>query len=179
MIKRIFLILLALIPFTVFAQKTTGDWKIYSRYVEVSNLEQSQDKIYYVSGNTLYSYDKINNESYIYSSRNKLNENKVSNIYYNAENKYLAIAYPTGNIDLLYDNGEVVNIPYVKDAVTTFVPTINDIAFDGDDIYIATKFGLLIYDAKNHKIKQIGMYGKEISLVTVVGENVVVDQNHN
>ncbi|MBQ2045781.1 MAG: hypothetical protein II260_01160, partial [Muribaculaceae bacterium] len=146
MIKRIFLILLALIPFTVFAQKTTGDWKIYSRYVEVSNLEQSQDKIYYVSGNTLYSYDKVNNESYIYSSRNKLNENKVSNIYYNAENKYLAIAYPTGNIDLLYDNGEVVNIPYVKDAVTTFVPTINDIAFDGNDIYIATKFGLLIYD---------------------------------
>ena len=179
MIKRIFLILLALIPFTVFAQKTTGDWKIYSRYVEVSNLEQSQDKIYYVSGSTLYSYDKVNNESYIYSSRNKLNENKVSNIYYNANNKYLAITYPTGNIDLLYDNGEVVNIPYVKDAVTTFVPTINDIAFDGDDIYIATKFGLLIYDAKNHKIKQIGMYGKEISLVTVVGENVVVDQNHN
>ena len=178
MIKRIFLILLALIPFTVFAQKTTGDWKIYSRYVEVSNLEQSQDKIYYVSGNTLYSYDKVNNESYIYSSRNKLNENKVSNIYYNANNKYLAIAYPTGNIDLLYDNGEVVNIPYVKDAVTTFVPTINDIAFDGDDIYIATKFGLLIYDAKNHKIKQIGMYGKEISLVTVVGENVVIDYNH-
>ena len=178
MIRRIFLILIALIPLTVFAQKTTGDWKIYSRYVEVSNLEQSQDKIYYVSGNTLYSYDKNDNESYIYSSRNKLSENKVSNIYYNEEYKYLAITYPSGNIDLLYDNGKVINIPYVKDAVTTFEPTINDIAFDENDIFIATKFGLLIYDANDNKVKQLGMYGKEISLVTVVGENVVVDCNH-
>ena len=159
MIKRIFLILIALIPFTAFAQKSAGNWKVYSRYTTITKIEQTSNKIYFVSGSTLYSYDKENDKSYIYTSGNKLSDKKVSNIYYN-------------------NNGNVVNIPFIKDAVTTYIPTINDIAFDGNNIYIATKFGLIIYDEKNHKVKQTGMYGKEILLVTVVGENVVVDYNH-
>ena len=177
MIKRIFLILIAVIPFILSAQTAKGDWKIYSRYSSISQMKQTPEKLYYVSGNSLYSLDKNTKETYIYTSKNKLNESNINKIYYNKEGKYLVITYSTGNIDILYDNGKVVNVPYVKDAVLTYDADINDIAFSGDNIYIATKFGIIVYDESKHQVKYSGFYGKEISLITLVGDNVVIDHN--
>ena len=179
MIKRLLLILIALIPFTVFSQKTVGDWKVYSRFANITQLVQTPDKLYFLSGNTLYSNNKENNETYIYTSFNKLNDSKVSKIYYNKVGKYLVITYETGNIDILYDNGNVENIPYLKDAILNISPTINDVTFKDNNIYFATKFGLMIYDVANHKVEQTVDYGKEILLITCVGDHIVVDENHN
>ena len=178
MIKRALFILVALIPCLTFAQRDLGEWKSYSRYTKVTQMEQTSDKIYFLSGNSLYSYDKNTNESYTYSSLNKLSDNTITNIYYNNNGKYLLIAYQTGNIDLLYDDGKVVNISNIKDAVLTFPPNIVDVAFSGEYIYIATKFGLVVYDESKQKVKTTGIYNKEISFVTCVGDYIVVDQNH-
>ena len=178
MIKRLLLILNVLIPLITFAQTTTGSWKVYSRYTNISKMEQTPDKVYFLSSNSLYSYDKNTQQTYSYSSLNKLNDNYIKDIYYNAEGKYIVITYPTGNIDLLYDNGNVVNVSLIKDAVFIFNPDINDVAFMDNNIYIATKYGLVVYDEQNHKVKFSGIYNKEISFVTCVGDYVIVDQNH-
>ncbi len=178
MMRRVLLILIAVIPFFTFAQKDAGSWKIYSRYTKVSQMEQTPDKIYFVSGNSLYSYDKNTQENYTYSSLNKLTENKVNKIYYNNKGKYLVITYSTGNIDLLYDNGKVVNVPVLKDAVLTYSPDVIDVSFNDNCIYFATKFGIVVYDESNHQVKTSGVYNKEISFITCVGDYVVVDQNH-
>ena len=124
MIKRALFILVALIPCLTFAQRDLGEWKSYSRYTKVTQMEQTPDKIYYLSGNSLYSYDKNTNESYTYSSLNKLSDNTITNIYYNNNGKYLLIAYQTGNIDLLYDDGKVVNISNIKDVLVSYSPMI-------------------------------------------------------
>ena len=179
MIKKLLLILIALMPFTSKAQMAVGNWNVYPMYSSLSKMVQTPDKVYFVSGNYLYSYDKNSQETYNYTSRNKLSDNIVSNIFYNNDKKYLLVTYTTGNIDLLYDNGDVVNLPDIKDAVLTYDITINDVAFSGDNIYVATKFGLIIFDEKKHEVKQSGVYNKEISLVTCVGDYVVIDQNHN
>ena len=165
MIKRALFILVALIPCLTFAQRDLGEWKSYSRYTKVTQMEQTSDKIYFLSGNSLYSYDKNTNESYTYTSLNKLSDNTINSIYYNNNGKYLLIAYQTGNIDLLYDDGKVVNISNIKDAVLTFPPNIVDVAFSGEYIYIATKFGLVVYDESKQKVKTTGIYNKEISFV--------------
>ena len=178
MIKQIFVILVVLISFTTYAQKAVGEWKIYPRYNEISQIVQTPEKVYLVSGNSLYSYQKNTGETYSYTSSNKLNDSKVSEIFYNKEAKYLVITYLTGNIDILYDNGDMVNMPYVKDAISTFSPDINDVAFKNNYIYIATKFGLVIYDENKKKVKQSCFYGKEITSVTAVGDYIVIDYNH-
>ena len=176
--KQLFSVLISLISLTSFAQTIGGDWKIYPRYTAITQMEQTPNKVYLVSGNNLYSYDKNNLDTYIYTSRNKLNDNKVSKIFYNREGKYLVITYDTGNIDLLYDNGKIVNVPYIKDAVLNYSSNINDVTFDSDFIYIATKFGIVVYDEKNHKVKSSNIYGKDISLISCVGEYIVIDYNH-
>ena len=176
--RRILLILTVLIPFVALSQKSVGKWKTYPRYTNIAKMVQTPEKVYFVSGSNLYSYDKNTQQSYNYTSLNKLNDNGIDKIYYNKGSKYLVVTYSTGNIDLLYDNGEVVNVSAVKDAILPSLPSINDIAFLDDCIYIATKFGLIVYDTSLKKVKTSGIYDKEISLVTCVGDNIVIDQNH-
>ena len=80
--KQLFSVLISLISLTSFAQTIGGDWKIYPRYTAITQMEQTPNKVYLVSGNNLYSYDKNNLDTYIYTSRNKLNDNKVSKIFF-------------------------------------------------------------------------------------------------
>ena len=179
MIKRILFILITIISFTTaWAQTSVGNWKVYSMFSTISKIEQTSEKVYFISGNNLYSFDKNTEEVYNYTLRNKLNDNIVNDIYYNKENKYLLITYYSGNIDLLYDNGEVVNLPDIKNANLNYSREINDVAFMGDNIFVATKFGLIVFDEKRQEVKYSGVYDKEISLVTCVGEYIVIDQNH-
>lgn len=178
MIKRLLFILIAFVSFTTaVAQTAVGNWKVYSMFSDIKKMEQSHNKVYYLSGTNLFSFDKETEETYSYTLKNKLNDITVDNIYYNNEKNYLLITYSSGNIDLLYDDGTVVNLPDIKNSTLNYSLEINDVAFLGDCIYVATKFGLIVFDETRHEVKYSGVYDKEISLVTCVGDYIVIDQN--
>ncbi len=175
MIKRTLLLLSVILPLYINAQLAVGDWNIYSSFSGTFNkIVETPEKVYYQSGTNIFSYDKENNETYSYSSRNLLNDNNVTGIYYNKQNKYLLVTYETGNIDLLYDNGKVVNIPDIKDAVLTSQKTINDIDFKNNRIYVATVFGIVIIDDQKYEIVESGIYNKNIATVGIVGDQIVI-----
>lgn len=178
MLKKIIVVLITLIPFISKAQVPVGDWNVYSMFSTIKKMVQTPDKVYYISGTNLFSFDKNTQESYNYSPYNKLSENIVDDIFYNNEKKYLVITYTSGNIDLLYDDGSVVNLPDIKNASINYSREINDVAFLGDCIYVATKFGIIIYNEARQEVKNSCVYGKEVSLITCVGDYVVIDQNH-
>lgn len=178
MIKRLLFILIAFVSFTTaVAQTAVGNWKVYSMFSDIKKMEQSHNKVYYLSGTNLFSFDKETEETYSYTLKNKLNDITVDNIYYNNEKNYLLITYSSGNIDLLYDDGTVVNLPDIKNSTLNYSLEINDVAFLGDCIYVATKFGLIVFDETRHEVKYSGVYDKEISLVACVGDYIVIDQN--
>lgn len=178
MIKRLLFILIAFVSFTTaVAQTVVGNWKVYSMFSDIKKMEQSHNKVYYLSGTNLFSFDKETEETYSYTLKNKLNDITVDNIYYNNEKNYLLITYSSGNIDLLYDDGTVVNLPDIKNSTLNYSLEINDVAFLGDCIYVATKFGLIVFDETRHEVKYSGVYDKEISLVACVGDYIVIDQN--
>lgn len=178
MIKRIFICLAILVPFLSSAQLPVGEWNVYSVFTTVTKMLQTPDKVYYLSGSNLYSYDKNIQETYNYSTLNKLSDKVIDDIYYNREGKYLLITYKSGNIDLLYDDGSVVNLPDIMNSTLNYSLEINDVAFMGDEIYVATKFGLVVFNEPSQEVKYSGVYNQEISLVATVGEYVVVDKNH-
>ena len=91
MIKKILIALIALLPFISKAQMSVGEWNVYSMFSDIEKMVQSPDKVYFVSGNYLFSFDKNTEELYNYTSRNKLNDNVVDNIYYNRDKDYLVI----------------------------------------------------------------------------------------
>lgn len=178
MLKKILIVLITLIPFISKAQVPVEDWNVYSMFSTIKKMVETPDKVYYISGTNLFSYDKTTEENYNYTLYNKLNDNIVDDIFYNKVRKYLVITYTSGNIDILYDDGSIVNLPDVKNASINYSREINDVAFLDDCIYVATKFGIIVFSESLQEVKNSCVYGKEISLITCVGDNIIIDQNH-
>lgn len=147
----------------VFGQTSAGGWKIHAIFSDdIQNIIDTGSKVYYLSSGNLFSYDKQYTESEHYSKLTKLTSVNISGIYYNYDQKYLAIAYEDYNIDILYDNGKVVNVPDIADADIND-KTINDITFRGNKVYVATDFGYAILNGdKSFEVSESHNYGEKI-----------------
>ncbi len=162
------------------AQQMPGKWTIYpviGRQYE--KIVDSKYKVYFLSSSSLYSYDKKEGETFFYDSSNKLSGSNIKDIYYNHEGSYLVIVYADSNMDLLFDDGSCYALPDIKDANMTDDKTINDVAFSGDRIFVATNFGLVIFDDKKKEVIESGIYRTPIEAVTVSGEYIVIYNPYN
>lgn len=153
-----------------------GTWYFHPTYTNPPQklVETDKEIVYYLSGGNLFSYDNKTEENYAYTVNNKLNDSEINNIYYNSERHYLLVSYSSGNIDLLYDNGEVKNLSDIKDSLLSTSFSISDVAFDNDYIYVATNFGVVKFNEQKGEVVTSGIYGKKVNAVTVMGENLVI-----
>lgn len=177
MIKKIFTIAVAILAgISAFAQKGVGTWDIVPVYSSVSSMIETPQKVYYLSGGNLYSYDKENEETYIYNINNKLHDTNISKIKYNFDAGYLAVVYANANIDLIYDDGKVVNMSDIKEAVLTVTPVINHISFGDGELLAATNFGLVLFDDVRHQVKESGVYYRNISIAAIADNYIFAYQ---
>ena len=160
------------------AISSVGEWNIYPQFSgEYTKVIETPSKLYFLSLDNLYSYSPEDNETYIFNSSNKLSDNKITNIYYNDDNHYLLCCYENANIDLIYDDGTVINMPDIKDAVMSANKQINSVFFKDNKIYIALDFGLVVYDDQRHEVRESGIYNINIDRVTVVGDKLLLSYN--
>lgn len=167
---------------TTYAQ-SVGEWHMYSLFSGgVTKIVDAKNKVYYTSANRLYSYDKRTTETYSYSTENVLNDSNVTNIYYNAEKGFLVVVYDTSNIDVILDKDDsVVNMSDISIANLTYTKTINDVSFNENRIYVATAFGLVVFDSDKFTVVESGIYGKNVGCVTVSGDVLLIytsDKNY-
>lgn len=174
MIRRLFITILALLPLAVSAQLAVGTWRQFPVFGDIDEILETPHYVYYVTGGFLYSYDKDNDETRVYDTTNELSDVKVSKIVFNDEKNYLLVVYANSNIDLLYHDGRRVNLPDIKDANLNMSKTVNDVKFYGDLIYVATNFGLVIYDETRHEVKESGIYNQNIAGVAVFPNHCLI-----
>lgn len=157
------------------AQQAVGQWHLYPTKSAQSGIiyESVYDEVYYISGENLFSYDKTTGEIETYNSGNYLSDNGIKNIYYNYDNGYLMIVYNNSNIDLIYDNKKVVNIPDLKNTIMMYSKSINDVAFGDNKIYLATDFGLVILNDTKHEVYESYIYEKSFSKILKVGSKLI------
>lgn len=155
------------LTFLMRAQLAVGDWQIYSSLGDPVKVVDTRDRVYYISGISLFCVDKETEEIEAYNKNNKLNDIEVSGIYYNYDKNYLVIVYANSNIDILYDNGKVYNIPDVKNAIMTSSKIINDVEFYENRIYMATDFGIVVLNDEKYEVSESYNYGKKISKIGV------------
>lgn len=176
MFKQIFLSLVAVLAMALpSVGQSVGQWYIYPRFDGTAQyIVDSPSIVYYVSGGSLYSFNKNDNETFSYSTQNKLSDNNITVAKYNHDGKYLFVAYSNGNIDLVYDNGRVINMPDIKDAVLTTRKTINDADFANGKIYVGTNFGLVVFDDARHEVIESGIFNKNLKSVSASKDNILV-----
>lgn len=161
----------------VSARQTSGQWTVLPTTGDISDVVETGSRTYFLCGPSLFSLDD-DGEFYAYDTTNKLTDSSITGIRYNPEGRYLAIAYANGNLDLLYNDGSVANLAEIKDAVITGSHRINDIAFGNGRIYVATDFGLVVYDEKKHIVIESGIYNEPVSAVMSLGDRIAVFADH-
>ncbi|MDE6575735.1 MAG: hypothetical protein K2L84_10465 [Muribaculaceae bacterium] len=184
MIKKALFLLSALliaVAIPAGAQQKTGRWTVYPTVGEsYDNVIETPERTYLFTGNNLYSISENDNESYAYNAFNKLSDSSpISSIHYNYDGGYLLVAYESGNIDLLYDDGSTVYLPEIKDAVVTTTHKINAVAFGHNRIFVGTEFGLVVFDDKKHQVIESGIYNQAVSDVFSMGDHIAIVSNTN
>ncbi len=181
MTHRLTLLIISLIAcLTSQAQLATGSWKQFPVFGEFTDLVDTDDKVWYVTGGCLYSYDKSADETRFYEGGKELSGFTVKFMRHHPGKDIVAVAFTDGNMDLIMPDGSKVNLPEIKDAIVNVDKTINDIVFYDDEMYVATGFGLVIYDLNRQEVKESGIYHTPINSVIVTPKFIVIaPSNHN
>lgn len=142
------------------AQVPIGTWQTYFKYSNAKDVAIVQDKIYCISENGFFYYDKSNNESTKLSKIDGLSEIGGAKIAYASTQNTLIVAYQSGNIDLLKLNqkaepSSISNISLLKESSSILGNKIvNHIAVKNNLAYLAYDFGLVILDLEKEEIKE-------------------------
>jgi len=167
-------VVVAFVAFMIQAQNYYGQWKIHPYLVGdiATNCIDAGDKVYYLSAGSLYVFDKAQNSNEALNRNGILNDDNITQIYYNYDNKYLVITYSNCNIDIIKNDGSVVNLPDLKDLVINRNrnKTINDITFSGGDAFVATSFGYIVIDGNSFNFNEARNYDAKINSVAIVGD---------
>lgn len=197
MIRKAYYIIVAimislLMPQKSSAQSAVGDWQLHPAfdnycekvidtptrvYMQVpGQFYRSNAAGYEVPYSALFVYDKEAEEFMGYTARNYLSSNIVRYMNYNADKGYLLIVYDNSNIDLLYDDDTVYNIPGMMSAVLTSSKDVNHVTFDSANnrAYIATKFGYIVINDEKKEIAESRIYNTELTSVGRVGDKLIV-----
>lgn len=142
----------------------------YAQYYSPTSTTNSIPQIF------LARYDKDDDVTTFLNDQNILTETLLRCGEYNYEKNYFMAVYHSGNIDVIYDSGEVVNIPALKVAGSDFSRNINSITFvPGSDIaYVATDFGYLEIDIKKGVVQTTHNLREKVLSVAQLGDHVLI-----
>lgn len=169
------LCVLAMMPCAAQQLTEIGTWELFPAYAPpAQKVIDTGNKVFYQSGGNLFEYDPKNDESFSYTRQNKLSDFEVSNIFYNYDEKYLLVVYDTGNMDVVYASGKVVNMSDLSDSQITRPITVNDVAFAPGKMYIATSFGVVEYNMSRHEVVQSGVWNINVGGIEILSNHLVM-----
>ena len=170
-----------------------GTWKIHPFFNanKLENIYDTGDKVYLLNGGCLFQYDKATSSFTALNQQNVLSDSRISQIYFDWENRMLFVAYYNSNIDVIDSIGHVTNLSNMKDNIAkihnyTFNEeneldsyvgrAIRDINFGKGKAYVAAGYGFVVIDErtlrveKNYEAKQT----VTINSVALMGDTLLV-----
>ncbi|MDE7159732.1 MAG: hypothetical protein K2O24_02640 [Muribaculaceae bacterium] len=190
--KRLTAYILITLMTALGASAQGGSWRLHLPFDEaVTRVIDTPDRTYflgdaqlyleYVGGNnlhlqTLFMYDKEGDEYRALNSDNILTESIIRTAAYNAAKRYLLVVYDSYNIDLVYDDGRVVNIPDLKAATHWDNREVSNINFDPerDRVYISTGTGLLTLNDSKAEVAEARDYGRPVTSAARIGDRLLI-----
>ena len=158
----------------------TGKWRTHQSYKDVKICEATQRYVYAASDQGFFRV-MMN-----YGDMEKLGKDEgfsgveITALTYSQSQDALVIGYNDGNIDLLINDRQVINVPGFYSKLLQGDKRILHICIEGDQALISTYFGLLTVDLISHEINDsysnIGPNGTAIPVLSsaVVGDSVFV-----
>lgn len=195
-LKSFFLYICLLCTMLPAAAEITGQWQLHPTFHNsVTRIIDTPSGAYFMGYNqsrkeevtflagaeqSLFFYDKDGGESYACAQRHDLSGTAVDFIEYNPHGEYLVIVYTDSDIDFLYDDGRVVNIPALKQTSIPASKKVNGISFDKTHhlAILATGFGYVAIDDSSCQIKESAIFNSPLTAAIRVGDTMVLAEGN-
>lgn len=151
--RNLLLAVLTGLSSSAFAQLGTGEWRMHVAAAQAVDVAYGDGLALAALKTGVIEYDQAAGETKIYNDLNGLSDILVSCISYDAGTKSFFIGYDNGNIDQLYSDGSIVNIPAVKLAAITGNKRINSFTSRNGKVFAATGFAIIVLDPVKHEVK--------------------------
>jgi len=177
MLKRILFILILLQSILTIAQDIpVGDWRDHLPYSDAVSVSYGDNVVYCATNSAVFTYDISDNLIERLNLVNGLSDIGLSRIKYNSYNKKVIIAYTNGNIDILDENKNIINLSFIKTSSIIGSKVINHIFLQGKLAYLSTGFGIVVLDTDKQEIVDTYLFGP---LGSYVFTNAVTIDNAN
>ncbi len=144
-----YLILLFFLPLLAKAQETRTLWQGHYSYLKISDIDFSQGKVFAASENAFFIYDTATRDIEKKSTIHGLSGEDITDLHISEAFNKVILGYETGLMEI-YDlsTENVVTVIDIKDK-QTLPPNskqVNDIMEYAGFLYIATNFGISLYN---------------------------------
>jgi len=157
-----------------------GTWRMHVSYRNIVSLAIAPDEIYAASQMGILVFDRSDHTSSTYTKLSGLTSSGITFIAFDPASGQLAVAYSDGVIDFIKDN-VVTNFSRLKDLNTIVTSKrINHISFHNQIAYIATDYGLVLYDIVAGEVKEtwrdLGSNGENLGIneSVLAGDSIFV-----
>lgn len=176
--KKIALALLlsaAWLPNTGLQAQEIGSWRAYMSYSNPTWVEKGGDKLYVLASNDLYAYNQNDQSIHTFDKTNGLSDTGISLIGWNTGARRLVVIYETGNIDLVDNKENVLNISDYYNHSMTADKTIHSIHNHGAYCYIATGFGIVCLNVAKGEIANTYNLGFAVDYCHIEGNHIYAE----
>ncbi len=147
-----FLLLFA-VGHVVSAQSAIGEWRDHNSFVAARHVCVAQSEVYAATRMALFCYRPEGKEVIPMTKSNGLTDVGISAMAYDQASQCLAVAYANSGVDLM-QGGKVYHIADIRYSGQGGDKKIYHIRFDGDKVYLATGFGIVVVDACRHEVAE-------------------------
>jgi len=133
-----------------------GEWNIYNATPRTTRLQSLGDRLFTISGNSLCSYstDSLSDDFQRLNRITGLSGSIVQFIQTVPQSQCLAVAYADGNLDLMYPDGSICNIPDLANKSMTGDKTLYSLCYSGKQLFASGGFGFIAIDLDQQLITQ-------------------------
>lgn len=151
-----------------------GNWREHLPYLNGRSVALGGGIVYCGTDEGLFAFREADQSLQRFSRLNGLNDFGINAIAYSATFKVLVIAYENTNIDLLYEDGRVVNLSDIKRKNIPGLKVINSVYIAGKTCYLSTGFGIVALNLERREIQDtyyIGAGGSDVNVQGVTVNN--------
>ena len=141
------------------AQPAIGEWQDHNSFIKVSKVCATPDRVYAATRMAMFYFDKKDSLSVVMTKVEGLTDVGISTIAYDEAHDGLVIAYGNSGIDLVY-GGKVYHVADIKYSNISGDKQIYSIRFNGNKVYLATGFGIVVMDIERHEIEETYYIGE-------------------
>ncbi|MEQ9425445.1 MAG: hypothetical protein RJQ09_13565 [Cyclobacteriaceae bacterium] len=144
-----------------------GDWRSHFNYDKAKVLEVAGQKIYCATDNGLFYFDNEDNSVNRLTKVDGFSDIGISALKYDRNTNWLIIGYTNGNVDL-FNEDQIVNFDLIEQEQIIGSKRINAISIFEGLAYLATDFGVVVFDLGTQKIREtfenLGPAGEKVAV---------------